>query len=348
MRIGEYVAFMQRSLEKQRIVLAIGAPGVGKTFGKEEAARRAGMNYIGICTPLCDVSFIAGYPYRDGGKANFAPFAQLADALAAEVPTVLDFDEIGSGSESVVKACLRLFQFREVGNRKLPDCVVLSASSNDVTHGVGVFGFNEAMKDRFDTIITVEPHIDDTIAFGLTDGWPVDLLAYLRNTPAALHDWKPSKNMQCSGATPRGWDKVADWINDGIDDPEVIAGKVGKGRATEYLAFRRMAAELPDVDSVLMDPENAPVPENPSARLLVAMALASRMDGHTFGQCAKYLRRLPRMFEAYGIRDACRAQGEKVKSKKLPKDYKPIEASRDWAVWACSPEGKEITSAGSR
>jgi hypothetical protein len=347
MRIGEAKEFMKKSILKKKSVLLLGAPGVGKTFLKMQAAEEIGYRYLGICAPLCDVSFIAGYPYLKDGVANFAPFGQLADALNTEEPMLLDIDEIGSAQESVAKAMLRMWQFREVGNRKLPDHVVLSASSNDVHHGVGVFGFNEALKDRFQTIITVEPHLDDTVAYGLNAGWPTCLLAFLRNTPDALHDWKPSKNMQCSGATPRGWEDVAHWINDGFDDPEVISGKVGKGRATEYLAFRDLMNDLPDVDAILMDPDNAPVPTNPSARHLVSMALASKMSAGTMGQCIKYLHRLPQMFRALSIRDAFRAEMDRKKAGKLPKDHKPLYTSRDFVAWSSSADGKEImTEAG--
>lgn len=345
MRIGEYVEFMEKAFRAKRTVLAVGPPGVGKTVAKEEAARRAGMEYIGICTPLCDLSFIAGYPYREGDKASFAPFGQLAKALNAKVPTVLDYDEIGAGAESVIKGLLRQFQFGEVGDRKLPECVVLSASSNDVTHGVGVFGFNEAMKDRFHTIINVEPHIDDTVSYGLNAGWPTDLLAFLRNAPDALHDWKPSKNMSCSGATPRGWGDVAEWINLGFEDPEVIAGKVGKGRATQYLAFRKLMSHLPDIDQVLLDPKGAPVPENHSAKFLVAMALAGRMNYGTFESCITYLNRLPAMFRAFSVRDALKAQADAQKSKTLPPGTKAIHESRGFTAWACSQDGKDIVSA---
>lgn len=351
MRIGDYSRFCETALKAGKVFLAVGAPGVGKTVAKMSAAERLGWDYIGICTPLCDVAFLAGYPYRENGSASFAPFGQLARALKATRPTCLDFDEIGAASETVIKAALRLFQFREVGDKRLPDCVVLSASSNDVTHSTGILGFNEAMKDRFDTIVNIEANLEDTVQYGLANDWDIDVLAYLRNADSAedgtsaLHDWKPNRSMQCSGSTPRAWEKVSDWLKAGVDDEEVLAGKVGKGRANQFLAFRKLRAELPDVNECLLSPETAVVPKNPSAQYLVSMALAARIDGHTFGQAMKYLLRLPGMFRAFAIRDSYRAEAQRKASKKLPVGYKLISDSRDFAAWVCSEEGKEILSA---
>ena len=345
MRVSDYTSLLEKSLPKGRRLLVVGPPGVGKTVAKMETCRRLGWDYIPICTPLCDPAFLLGYPFRENGHAEHIPFGPMARALGAVKPTLLDFDELGGATEAVIKAALRLFQFGEVGSKRLPDCVTLGASSNDVTHGAGVMGLFEPMKDRFHSIINVEPHIDDTVTYGLARGWPSDLLAYLRNDPSSLMDWKPVRSMQSGGATPRGWGDVAGWINLGVDDSEVICGKVGKAAGTKYLAFRGLINELPDIDGVLMNPDTASVPENPSARYLVAMALASRMSGSNFGQAATYLHRMPAMFEAFAVRDALRAESQKRADGLLPKGYQVISSGRDFVAWSVTPVAKSIQSA---
>jgi hypothetical protein len=115
----------------------------------------------------------------------------------------------------------------------------------------------------------------------------------------------------------------------------------------EYLAFRQLIAELPDIAQVLMDPEGAPVPENPSARYLVSMALAAQMTNENFGVALRYLQRLPTMFRAFSVRDAMHSEAERHKLGRLKKAHRPIIASPDFAAWACSDEGKDIVSAAS-
>jgi hypothetical protein len=140
---------------------------------------------------------------------------------------------------------------------------------------------------------------------------------------------------------------VAAWINAGVDDREVIIGKVGEGSGTKYLAFRELMNDLPDIDGVLLNPDTAPVPDNPSAQWLVSSTLATRLNAQNFGSVLKYLNRLPQMFRAFTLRDSMRAESVMTAEKRLPKGYRPISSSRDFAAWVCSTDGKEIIGAAS-
>ncbi len=348
MRIGEAVDFYVRALPKGKIVLDTGKPGVGKTYARREACRILQWEYIGICAPLQSPVKIGGYPRApmvEGGDATHALFDGIARAFRATGPTHLHIDDLGMANGETLKSIVDLIQWGRIDNRTLPESVVVGASSNDIGHGADVQGLIEPLKSRFDTILEIETNLDDVVRWGLSQGWPADLCGYLRNAPEALHDWKPCKNMRIDGACPRGWDHVAAWVNDGFDDPEIISGCVGKGRATEYLAFRALVNDLPDIDALLLDPDSAPVPENPSARFLISMTLASRMTGSNFGACVKYLNKLPAMFRAFSIRDAVKSEAAKRRDGKLGKDHKMIHTSRDYCAWATSKEGGDILSA---
>lgn len=348
MKISEYGALLEKALPAKRRVLGIGKPGIGKTFEVMAVCRRLHWDYIGLSCPTLSPVKVGGYPrppQNPGEDATHALFDGIAQAFRATVPTVLFWDDLGMASGETLKAIVQLVQFGQIDQRKLPDCVVQLGASNDVGHGADVQGLIEPLKTRWHTIVPIEPSLDDLVRYGLAKGWPADLLAYLRNSPDAMHDWKPCKDMKIDGACPRGWEYVAEWINLGVDDPEVIAGCVGKGRAAEYLAFRGLINELPDVDAVLVDPEGSPVPDNPSAQWLVTMALAGKLNGGTFGQAVKYLGRLKQMFRAFGIRDAVKAENMRVKDGTLPKGYARIHASRDFTAWANSDDGQAILSA---
>lgn len=346
MKIGELREFLVRFLPKRKKLLVVGPPGIGKTFAFMEAAEQLEWETIFISAPLEDPSTIRGYPSRGtDGRAHHCLFDGIARAMDAVKPTVLLIDDLGMGSESTLKSILRFIQFREIDGRMLPDFVVICAATNDTSHGAGVFGLIEPLKSRFDTILTIETNLDDVVGYGLARNWPADLCAFLRNSSDSLHDWKPSKSMHIDGACPRGWEHVAQWINDGCEDPEVIAGCVGKGQATKYLAFRKLINELPDVDAILMDPTGAPIPKDPSAIYLVEMTLAARMTDRNFGAIMKYLLRLPAPFRAHSVRDAFRSEVEKGKANLLPPNYRKIQGSRDFSAWVCSDDGKEIMGA---
>lgn len=356
MRISEYTAFLERAWARAiksgypKPILVKGAPGVGKTFGARAAASHLGIDYIELSVPLLNPVKVSGYPRppsEPDGDASHCLFDGIARAFRATVPTVLFWDDLAMGGGETLKSVLSMIQFGTIDCRTLPSCVIQAGATNDVGHGADVQGLIEPLKGRWHTIIPVETNVDDVVGYGLGKGWPADLCAFLRNAPDALHDWKPSKSVSVDGACPRGWEHVAGWINDGEEDPEVIAGCVGKGRATQYLAFRGLINELPDVDACIMDPTGSPVPDNPSARFLVAMALASKMTTGNFGQCVSYLNRLPAMFRAYSIRDAFRAEANRRKDGTLPKGWHSLASSRDFTAWAVSEDGKAVMSAAS-
>jgi hypothetical protein len=347
MRIGEFETFLEKALPLRKRILAVGKPGVGKTYAYLAAAKRLGWDTILMCSALEDPSTVRGYPSRgSNGMAEHCLFDGTARAFAATKPTLWLWDDLGMSSEATMRSIVRLFQFGEIDQRRLPDCVHLAAASNDVGHGPGVYGMIEPLKTRFHTILNVETNVDDVVQWGLSKAWPSDLCAYLRNSPAAVHDWKPSKSMAVDGASPRGWESVADWIRVGIDNREVLGGAVGPGRALEYLAFRQIINELPDLDGVLLDPDGAPVPENPSARFLICCGLSARMNGRNFGQCLRYLARLPQMMRAFSIRDAARAENLRRRDGTLPEGYAAFHSSEDFAAWSVSQDGKDVIMAG--
>ncbi len=96
---------------------------------------------------------------------------------------------------------------------------------------------------------------------------------------------------------------------------------------------------------MLLQPESAPVPENPSARYLVAMALAGRLSANNFGRAFTYLHRLPGMFEAFAITDAVAAESRLRSTGDLPKNHQPLHMSRDFIAWSTTPIAKAIQAA---
>jgi hypothetical protein len=341
---------LEKALPKRRRVLAVGKPGVGKSFSFETACRRLDWDFIVLSAPLQSPVKVGGYPRPpqvEGGEATHCLFDGIARAFRATKPTLLLWDDLAMAGGETLKAILDLIQFGRIDGKLLPDFVVQAGATNGVGHGADVQGLISPLKGRWHTIVEVENTVDDVVTYGLAAGWPSDLLAFLRNAPDALHDFKPLKSIEPDGSSPRGWEYVSEWVNMGIDDPEVIGGCVGKARATQYLAFRGLIGELPDIDAVLMDPEGSPVPQNPSSKFLVSMALASRMTAGNFGACVKYLNRLSGVFRAFSIRDAFRAEAARRKDGKLPQGWKPLSGSRDFVAWSVSSDAKEIMAAAS-
>ena len=348
MKISALESLLEKSLPHKRRLLVVGPPGVGKSFAKRAVCRRIGWDYIPLSAPLQSPVKVGGYPKASAdpaGDATHQLFNGIARAFRATRPTLLDWDDLGMGGGETLKSILDLVQFGTIDDKTLPDCVTIGASSNDVGHGADVQGMIEPLKNRWHSIIHVELDIDDVVLYGLTHGWPGWLLGWAKNDVSWATSWKPTKSLKVDGCTPRGIEYVAEWDAIGIDDVEVWAGAVGSGSAASMLAFKGLQAELPDIDQVLLDPTGAPVPENPSAKWLISMALATRLDGNTFGPALVYLQRLTQPLRFFSIKSAFHAESARRADGTLPAGYKPIHAARDFVAWTSTEDGKDLLSA---
>ena len=79
---------------------------------------------------------------------------------------------------------------------------------------------------------------------------------------------------------------------------------MGTGAATEFTAFLRMFRELPNLDAIMLNPLQEPVPENAAAQYAVASALARCASDTNFDRICLYLNRLPTEFRVLCVRDA--------------------------------------------
>ncbi len=83
-----------------------------------------------------------------------------------------------------------------------------------------------------------------------------------------------------------------------VDVPEWSEWAIQTAIWPEVIAF------IPNIDAILLNPNQKPVPENAAAQYAVASALARRTsDGNTDRIC-QYLKRMPTEFNVLCVRDA--------------------------------------------
>ena len=134
-----------------------------------------------------------------------------------------------------------------------------------------------------------------------------EVIAFLRFRPELLSAFDRDAN---AFPSPRSWEfvsRILDSLNSQSNlaiEHEVIVGAVGTGAATEFSAFLRMSRELPNIDAILLNPTQEPVPENAAAQYAVASALARRASDTNFDRICLYLNRLPTEFRVLCVRDA--------------------------------------------
>jgi len=310
MRPQAVISLLQVVIRARLALLLVGPPGVGKSDLVAQATASSGADLILSHPVVNDPTDIKGIPWPDANQteATFLPFGDLSRALAAERLTVWMLDDLGQAPPAVQASYMQLLLARRVNGHVLPDCVTFIAASNRRGDRAGVGGLLEPVKSRFASIVELETNLDDWCQWAMESGIRPEVIAFLRFRPELLHQFVPSRDLKNSPC-PRTWAHVSHLMDAGLPkeiELQTYQGAVGEGPAAEFVGFLRVYRQLPNPDTILMDPDHAPVPSNPSALYAVASLLATRATEKNFDRVMAYVRRMPEEFGILAARDASR------------------------------------------
>ncbi|MFH1985522.1 MAG: ATP-binding protein, partial [Pseudomonadota bacterium] len=252
-------------------------------------------------------------------------------------PTVFFMDDLGQAAPAVQATCMQLLKARRVGEKKISDHVRIIAATNFKSAKAGVFGMLEPVKSRFVSILQLEVSVDDWIKWALANDVPLPLIGFIRWKPDMLHQFKASSDMT-NTPSPRTVTNVGKCqnileaaANGGAIDPtlefEMFKGAAGEAFATEYCGHLQLARAAFDPDAILMDPDNAPIPDSLDMRYAICGAVAMRASQKTAGRIITYANRLPEEFNVLMVRDCqARNQGFQMSKefKKWFQDHKDV------------------------
>ena len=329
MNAAQLTELLVHSIMRNRKVLVKGKPGIGKTDIVKAAAEQSKSKLVFFHASISDAVDVKGLPFCVDGEAEFLPYGDFRKILNAKTMTTVFLDDLGQAPVSVQAALMQVLHGQRINGYTIPDCVRFVGATNDTSHMAGVSGIIEPVKSRWDTIVTLDVSVDDWCSWGQRNGMPIMLMAYMKSCPQALDDFRPTRELTNSPC-PRGWAAVGRWINEGIDEVEVIAGAVGLGRATEWCKFNEMANKLPPLTDVRSDPKGTPLPDNASMQFALTCGLAYTSTEKNISQDLVFMDRMPKQFSHLYVMDAWR---------KNPK----ITGSNDLKKWLCRPDNAAIT-----
>lgn len=296
MRPIELRTFLSSAIAARLPVLITGAPGIGKSDIVAQAATDAGCDLIISHPVVSDPTDAKGLPWpeKDGATATFLPYGDLAQAIAATSPTVWFLDDLGQAPPSVQASFMQLLLARRVNDHVLPACVTFMAATNRRTDRAGVTGILEPVKSRFASIVNLDVHLDDWCQWAMDHAIVPELIAFLRFRPELLCKFEPSADLTNS-PLPRTWAHASKLLTLGGSPSVVtqaIAGAVGAGAASEFLAYLKIYRSLPDIDGILADPKSGKVPAEPAVLYAVVTALAMKAAADTAQAIITYAERL--------------------------------------------------------
>jgi ATPase family associated with various cellular activities (AAA) len=286
----------------RRPIYLWGAPGVGKSSVVRQAAQALGLDLIDIRATLLDPVDLRGLPRLDGDTAVWCPPA----FLPRDGEGVLFLDELAQAPPLVQSACLQLVLDRKIGEYELPAGWSVVAASNRAEDRAGTHRLITPLMNRF-VHLDLDVSADDWQQWAVGVNVSPEVRAFLRYRPALLFRFDPAVSERAF-PTPRAWQFVSDVLTRTPDDlvHSVVSGCVGDGPAAEFIGFRKLFRELPDLDVVLTRPDSAPVPREPAVLYALVGALVERCrsDRAPLAQFVTYALRLPEEFGVLALRDA--------------------------------------------
>lgn len=274
-------------------ILIVGKPGGGKSDLVEQAANRAGADFILMHPSVSDPTDFKGLPWVVDGKALFLPIGDLDRLLTASKLTVCFTDDVGQAPPAVQAALMQLYLARRINGHSISDHVVFIAATNRRTDRAGVSGILEPVKSRFASIVELQADLDDWCAWAVAHGIAAEVIAFLRFRPAHLEHFEPTADMTNSPC-PRTWFRVSQLLRlklpTSLQVP-LFAGAVGHAVAVEFVAFLRVWQQMVSPDLIFTTPETAPIPTEMSALAAVSIALGMRVTAATMGRMCRYLER---------------------------------------------------------
>lgn len=229
---------------------------------------------------------------------------------------IVFLDEWGQASGDVKKPAAELLLSGRVGESVLPITWLVVAASNREKDRSGVgkeMAFTENRKCR----INIQPNADAWVEWAEHEGVNPWAIAFAKFKPGLVFtsDVPDKSGPFC---TPRTLVKVSHLIGSLPLDlfTEAAAGYIGEGTAAEFVAFLRVAEQLPKFEEIVADPKKCRLPEKdrPDAQYATMQMIAHRVDKKSALAAFQYLQRMPKEFQVSGLKAALRRCGEMVQT----------------------------------
>ncbi len=231
---GEYVIPSIR----QRPVLLLGAPGIGKTQIMEQIAKECQIGLVSYTITHHTRQSAIGLPFiskRDFGGKEYAITEYTMSEIVASVyekiektgltEGILFIDEVNCVSETLAPAMLQFLQCKTFGNHEIPRGWVIVAAGNPAEYNKSVREFDVVTMDRVKKI-EVEPDYQVWKAYAYKENIHPAVISYLDTRPQHFYKMETTVDGR-SFATPRGWEDLSRIISvyDKLDkkaDREVV------------------------------------------------------------------------------------------------------------------------------
>jgi len=210
---------------RQRPIMVLGAPGLGKTAIMSQIAAELDLGYVSytithhtrqsaIGLPMIEKEVYGGYECTVTRYTMSEIITSVYDAIynGGKKEGILFIDEINCVSETLAPAMLDLLQNKKFGPHLIPDGWVLVAAGNPPEFNDSARDFDVATLDRV-RIIEVEPDTDVWLRYAMSTGINDSITYYLKVKPQNL--LKIERTVDgIHFVTPRAWEDLSVVLNE--------------------------------------------------------------------------------------------------------------------------------------
>lgn len=315
---------LRTTIATKRPAFIHGSPGVGKSQVVRAVAEDMRLALRDVRVSLLDPVDLRGLPFEDNGIAKWASPDFLPRVERDGEKGILFLDELSAAAPSVQVAAYQLVLERRLGEYALPAGWAIVAAGNKSTDRAVVQKMSKALANRF-SHFEFEVDLNDWIDWALDANMPEEVIAFIRWRPELLHAFDPA-DPSPAFASPRSWEYVGSYVADGPDpavEAELYRGTIGEKAATEFVGFLRVFRSLPDPAGVLLNPDTAPVPDDPATLYALCGALSRLASKDNFDRVTAYGSRLPAEFSVLLVQDAAKRKPE-------------VQSTRAFIKWAAA------------
>lgn len=221
---------------------------------------------------------------------------------------VLFIDELPNAPKATQNALLQLLLNKRIGTYELPANTIILAAGNRAQDRAAVHEMPTPVRNRF-AHYTLEANVDDWVRWAMNHGVHDSITSFIRMRPSLLHS---TDGTDYAFPSPRTWTMLDRKLPHMADDFYGCSSMIGDGPAGEYLSYKAIYKDMPDIDTIIEKPSTTTVPTDTSILFAVSGALASRADSDNFTDIMRFVRRMPAEYQVITVRDSIAKQQDLV------------------------------------